>query len=89
MDKVTGGSLPAVIWRSVMAKALEGVPPRPLPGGGAEESAVASVIEDGAGFIGNLLERLRGATDGGDKKKSSSADGKNKNPAPRVQQRDK
>jgi hypothetical protein len=73
-----------------MSKALEGVPPRPLPGGGAEESAIAGVIEDGAGFIGNLLERLRGATEEGDKKKGSSSGGsKRQETAPRVQQRDK
>ena len=89
MDKVTGGSLPAVIWRSVMAKALEGAPPRPLPGGGAEESAIAGVIEDGAGFIGNLLERLRGAAEGGEKKTSSSPDKPQRSEnAPRIQPRE-
>jgi penicillin-binding protein 1A len=86
MDKVTGGTLPALIWRSVMSKALEGAPPRPLPGGGAEESAIAGVIEDGAGFIGGLLERLRGAAEGGEKKPSAKT--KKSDGAARVQPRD-
>ncbi|MCI0431319.1 MAG: PBP1A family penicillin-binding protein [Rhodospirillales bacterium] len=72
MDKVTGGGLPATIWRSVMTKALEGVPPRPLPGGG--EPAVAGIIEEGAGFINNLLERLRGATESGEAAVSGNAE---------------
>src|SRR5690606_28727622 len=32
MKGVTGGSMPAQIWRDVMAEALKGVPPRALPG---------------------------------------------------------
>ncbi len=35
MNKVTGGRLPAQIWRRVMTGALEGQPVKPLPGGGA------------------------------------------------------
>jgi penicillin-binding protein 1A len=31
MRKVTGGSLPARLWRNFMSKALEGSPVRPLP----------------------------------------------------------
>jgi penicillin-binding protein 1A len=86
MDKVTGGTLPALIWRSVMSKALEGTPPQPLPGGGEPESAVASVIDNSAGFISNLLDRLRGAA----AKSGASASGEGeKVKAPRVQPREK
>ncbi len=73
MGEVTGGGLPATIWQSVMTKALEGSPPRPLPGGGAE-SAIAGIVEEGAGFIGNLLDRLRGATEGSETPVSSTAE---------------
>jgi len=86
MDKVTGGTLPALIWRSVMSKALEGTPPQPLPGGGEPESAVASVIDNGAGFISNLLDRLRGAAASGGA--SASGEGE-KVKAPRIQPREK
>ncbi len=84
MDTVTGGTLPALIWRSVMAKALEGAPPRPLRGGG--EESVADIIDDGAGFIGKLLERLRGATAGGET--SSSTKAQKSGGAPRMQPRE-
>jgi penicillin-binding protein 1A len=32
MNRVTGGGLPARIWRAFMTDALKGVPVRPLPG---------------------------------------------------------
>lgn len=32
MRHVTGGTLPAELWREIMARAHEGLPPRPLPG---------------------------------------------------------
>ena len=86
MDKVTGGTLPALIWRTVMSKALEGTPPHPLPGGGEPKFAVASVIDNGAGFIGNLLERLRGAAASGG---ASAAGEGEKVKAPRIQPREK
>jgi penicillin-binding protein 1A len=86
MDKVTGGTLPALIWRSVMSKALEGTPQQPLPGGGEPESAVASVIDNGAGFISNLLDRLRGAA--ANSGTSGSGEGE-KVKAPRIQPREK
>src|SRR3546814_19582596 len=38
MNKVTGGSLPAQLWGRVMRRGLEGLPQRPLPGGGGERS---------------------------------------------------
>jgi penicillin-binding protein 1A len=31
MKKVTGGGLPAQLWKSVMMAAHKGLPPRPLP----------------------------------------------------------
>jgi len=37
MDRVTGGTLPAEIWRRVVKAAQEGEPARPLPGGGRPE----------------------------------------------------
>jgi penicillin-binding protein 1A len=39
MDKVTGGSLPAPVWKSFMLAATQGMPARPLPGGGLEQAA--------------------------------------------------
>ncbi len=58
MAGVTGGSLPATLWRRVMARALEGVAPRPLPGGGV---AVATApAKDAGGFIARILRSLGG-----------------------------
>ncbi|MFQ5774809.1 MAG: transglycosylase domain-containing protein [Kiloniellaceae bacterium] len=54
---VTGGSLPARLWRRVMVRALEGVPPRPLPTGGA---TLARSGGDIAGFIARILRSLGG-----------------------------
>jgi len=46
--KVTGGSIPAAIWKDVMAEAHAGVPPLPLPG----ESDIAS----DSGTLSDLAE---------------------------------
>jgi membrane peptidoglycan carboxypeptidase len=55
-DGVTGGSLPARLWRSVMARSLEGVPQSPLPGGGP---AVAEAVEPPGGLIDRILFSLQ------------------------------
>jgi penicillin-binding protein 1A len=52
MANVTGGSAPARIFSKLMASALEGIPPEPLPGAGslelfpAEEGPVAAITAD-------------------------------------------
>ncbi len=72
MNKVTGGSLPAQLWKRVMSSALEGVAPQVLPGTGptsapvgaiaavdsAEESASDAAQDQGGGFIGRILRNL-------------------------------
>jgi penicillin-binding protein 1A len=40
MEKVTGGSLPAPVWKGFMLAATQGMPIRPLPGGAAPQTAV-------------------------------------------------
>jgi penicillin-binding protein 1A len=60
---VTGGSLPAVLWRRVVERALEGASPRPLPGGGeviadAGSSRDRGGGDDGGGFIARILKSL-------------------------------
>jgi penicillin-binding protein 1A len=58
MDRVTGGSLPAALWRRVVARALDGVPPQPLPGGGV---AIAEAPVEGkakGGLIARILRSL-------------------------------
>ena len=56
---VTGGSLPARLWRRVMVGALEGVPPSDLPGGEAALVDAASELRDQAGgFIARILRSL-------------------------------
>lgn len=57
MDKVTGGSLPARLWGRVMTRGLEGLPQRPLPGGG-ELVAQTEKDESIGGFIGRILKGL-------------------------------
>ncbi len=51
MRGVTGGGLPAKLWRDFMAAAHQGTPPRPLPG-------LPAVAEEG--FLKGLLARLAG-----------------------------
>jgi penicillin-binding protein 1A len=68
MKKVTGGGLPAKLWRAVMAEAHEGRPARPLPAGPAGPRAPAPpeqvLAREGAGrptspgFWDELLNRL-------------------------------
>lgn len=46
MDKVTGGSLPVVIWHDFMSSALEGLTPRDVPrGGGALVANIGTPTE--------------------------------------------
>lgn len=54
---VTGGSLPAVLWRRVMARSHEGMAVRPLPGGA---TALADAEDSGAGgnFVARILRSL-------------------------------
>jgi penicillin-binding protein 1A len=40
MNKVTGGSLPAPVWKSFMLAATQGMPVKPLPSSGALQAAV-------------------------------------------------
>lgn len=57
MERVTGGSAPARIWRGFMAEAHRGLPPRPLQV--PEDTApVASNTRGGGGGIGGFLESL-------------------------------
>lgn len=58
MDKVTGGSLPAQLWGRVMRRGLEGLPQRPLPGGGGELVAQNQQDDSIGGFIGRILKGL-------------------------------
>ena len=46
MDKVTGGLIPAAIWREVMESAHRGLTPRPLPGEALVASAERPSISD-------------------------------------------
>jgi len=62
MDRVTGGSIPATIWRETMARALDGVPAKPLPG---LQVQVADQREaDGEGLIGRIIRSLGGGAPG-------------------------
>lgn len=69
MKKVTGGGLPAKLWRSFMLDAHKGLPPRPLPDGSgmdmasyAPSGAPAEARPSSAGEagIGSLIDRLIG-----------------------------
>jgi len=60
---VTGGSLPARLWRRVMVRAQEGIAPRALPGGGSALVETTSDVRDSAGgFVARILRAL-GAAD--------------------------
>jgi penicillin-binding protein 1A len=86
MDEVTGGSLPAVIWRETMRRALEGEPAKPLPG---LQVQVAETGEDGEdGLIGRILRSLGGGApgDGGSTQATEPAPRENDGTyAPRVE----
>ncbi len=56
MEGVTGGSLPAMLWRRVVTRALDGVPARPLPGGGT--ALATAEREDRPGLIARILRAL-------------------------------
>ncbi|MEQ9607331.1 MAG: PBP1A family penicillin-binding protein [Kiloniellaceae bacterium] len=58
MDKVSGGSLPALLWGRVMQRGLDGLPQRPLPGGGALIAQTESQDDSIGGFIGRILKGL-------------------------------
>ena len=58
MDRVTGGSLPAALWRRVVTRALDGVPPRPLPGGGVAIAEARAKDTGGGGLIARILRSL-------------------------------
>ncbi len=76
MKKVTGGSLPAMLWQRILVKGLEGTPTRALPGPAtlvavseapgpappAELRAEPGVVEgqEEVGVIGRILRRLTG-----------------------------
>ena len=47
MNHVTGGSLPAAMWREIMAFAHRGVPPREMPTVGREPDVTAALLGQG------------------------------------------
>jgi penicillin-binding protein 1A len=58
MDKVTGGGLPAKLWRAFMADAHAGAPARPLPSlTPAPEESYTTVADDS--LVPNFWERLK------------------------------
>src|SRR3546814_2012561 len=75
MNKVTGGSLPAQLWGRVMRRGLEGLPQRPLPGGGGELVAQAEQDDSISGFIGRILKGLT-ASDSSDSAPHPTAAGR-------------
>ena len=74
---VTGGSLPARLWKRVMVRALEGVPPSELPGGAAVMAETArDFFDEGGGFIARILRSLgAGAEPAGNTKRSDPPSG--------------
>ncbi len=62
MDRVSGGSLPAALWGRVVARALQSVPSRPLPGGGAEIAMIPAAPAEKPGEVGLIARVLRALT---------------------------
>lgn len=65
MKRVTGGAMPARIWRDVMANAQRGIPVRPLitpatPEPVAPGIAPAPVEEEGTGILDGLIKSILG-----------------------------
>ncbi|HEV2303262.1 MAG TPA: PBP1A family penicillin-binding protein [Stellaceae bacterium] len=62
MRRVTGGSLPAEVWREFMLAATAGMPVRPLPGAASAAvlaAAPAGVAPAGGGFLGGFIRLLQ------------------------------
>ena len=71
---VTGGSLPARLWKRVMVRALEGVPPSELPGGEALMAETSSdLLDEGGGFIARILRSLGAGSAPSDEAKRNRA----------------
>ncbi|MGD9617070.1 MAG: transglycosylase domain-containing protein [Alphaproteobacteria bacterium] len=62
MNKVTGGTLPAVAWRNFMLEATRGTPARPLPSGPVSRDRGPSEAGDGSA-LDRLLGWLTGAAE--------------------------
>jgi penicillin-binding protein 1A len=58
MERITGGSLPARIWRAFMLEAHRGLPSRPLPLPAGSDAPVVAGTPGTGGGIGGLLESL-------------------------------
>ncbi|MBC6406351.1 MAG: PBP1A family penicillin-binding protein [Rhodospirillales bacterium] len=68
MHNVTGGRLPAEIWRRVVTAALDGQPAKPLPGGGRPVASdpkppVTPAQQQPADLIGSLIGGLEADRD--------------------------
>ncbi|MCH8997550.1 MAG: carboxypeptidase, partial [Proteobacteria bacterium] len=58
MDRVSGGSLPAALWGRVVARALQGAPIQPLPGGGTAPGEAGGADDGVSGLISRVLRTL-------------------------------
>ena len=58
MKNVTGGGLPARLWRDFMAPAHAGLSPRPLAG--LEPAVPSEDPDEGSGFWKNIIATLSG-----------------------------
>ena len=71
LSGVTGGGLPAEIWRETMVRVHEGVPPKPLPMRAPDEAPaseadalpVPNTPRESDGFLENLLRDILGVRD--------------------------
>ncbi len=58
MERITGGSLPARIWRAFMQEAHRGLPARPLPLPSGADAPLVAGSPNTSGGIGGFLESL-------------------------------
>jgi len=63
MAGVTGGELPAQIWREVTVRALDGEPARPLPGLEVQVARDEPARQEDEGLVGRILRSLGGGGD--------------------------
>ncbi|WP_300517321.1 transglycosylase domain-containing protein [Aliiroseovarius sp.] len=59
LSGVTGGGLPAAVWRETMTRVHEGLPARPLPMIRPDPDAVADPVADPGGLGGGTRDRTR------------------------------
>jgi penicillin-binding protein 1A len=64
MNHVTGGMLPARVWRAFMTQAVQGMPVKPLPAAPTLGTQIASAKSHAESWLDGVLHRIFGSASG-------------------------